>query len=161
MTNGVLLLLLLLMILRVRKRRTPQRFMRPFVIKALSPHIQSSLIAFSDGFQLAADVFVHALMPSVVLRMTRPTPFQIDSQHHPPSGQAAQAQHSLSTGKGRAVIAADCFGQSRDAQRSAQNFCAPFRSGHLPPHAPPRGNGCIHRAPLRAHSVARPFSTTP
>src|SRR5258707_14978596 len=84
--------------------------MRPLVVKALSPHIQGSLIACSFCFQLTDDVFVHALMPGVVLRMTRPTPFQIDSQHHPPSGQAAQAKHSLPTGKRRADIAAACFG---------------------------------------------------
>jgi hypothetical protein len=103
--------------------------MRPFVVKALSPHIQSSLIACSFCFQLAANIFVHALMPGIVLRMTRPAPFQIDSQHHPPSGQAAQAKHSLPTGKGRAVIAADCFGQAVTLKDPLKTFAHRFAAG--------------------------------
>ena len=132
--------------------------MRPFVVKALSPHIQGSLIAFSYCFQLTADVLMHPFMPAVVLRMTGSAPFQINSQQPPTKPTSGSSQALPADWQRASRYHCGSLRASRDAQRSAQNFCAPFRCAHLPPHAPPRDNGYTHRAPLKAHSACSGLS---
>ena len=67
----------------------PQSLMRPLIIEALPPQIQSCLIGLATCFQLPADVTVKSLMGPIVLRMSRPAPFQIDPQRHPPNRKPA------------------------------------------------------------------------
>ena len=64
-----------MLVIEIRDQRSENREQRT----ENTPQIQGILSAFSDCFQFAADVLMHALMPGVVLRMTGPAPFQIDS----------------------------------------------------------------------------------
>jgi len=90
---------------RVNFPRTfhPQRFMRPFVVKFLPPQVQRLLFR-RPGFQLAGNIPVHSFMAAIVLRMTRPTAFQINPQGQPPYRQPAQPKECISMRKRRTVI---------------------------------------------------------
>jgi hypothetical protein len=55
---------------------------------------------------------MHALMRSIILRVTRPASFQVDAQSHPPGRQPAQPKERVHAGKGRAVVTADSLRQT-------------------------------------------------
>src|SRR5206468_3772243 len=83
------------------------------------------------GLDFPTDVAMHPLMRSVVLGMTRATPFQINPQRNPPSRQPTQAQNSMHAGEGRAVVAADRLWQPGSLKESLQTLPHLFRAGHL------------------------------
>src|SRR5205085_7408115 len=63
--------------------------------------------------------------------------------------------------RGRAVIAADRFGQAVALKDPLKTFAHRFTPGIFYRTHLQEVNGYIHRAPLRAHSVGRRFSTSP
>src|SRR5882724_6133328 len=134
--------------------------MGPFIVKGLPPQIQGTLSAFSDCFQLAADVLVHPA----------------HARHCPEDDQAGPAPNRFlapptrpTSGSSPAALAdwqrasryrCGSLRASRGAQISAQNFCAPFRSGHLPPHAPQGDNGYSSRT-VKGSQRLSPFLHQP
>src|SRR5882724_5133869 len=74
---------------------------------------------------------MHPLMRSVVLRMTRATPFQINPQRNRPGRQPTKAQNSKHAGEGRAVVAADRLWQPGSLKESLKTLPHLFRAGAL------------------------------
>src|ERR1700733_15829836 len=65
---------------------------------------------------------MHALMPTVLLRITRPDAFDVDPQAQPPDGQFAQAKEGAVAGEGHTVVASD-------RPRQSEVLEGPFKDG--------------------------------
>ncbi len=110
-----------------------QCFMRPLLIKLLSPHIQSFLLR-RGGFEFHTNVPMHPLVPAVVLRMPGPSTLQIDAQCHPPRRQPAQSHHPLHMRKGYSVVTSNGSRQTvllKQPLKTGLN-CLGARVGHPP-----------------------------
>ena len=105
-----------------------QGFMRALVVKLLPPQIQRRLFR-RPGFQLAGNIPVHSFVTTVVLRMARPTAFQINPQGHPPNRQPAQTKERLRVRKGCAVVTADGFGQAILLKQTLKTQTHSFSAG--------------------------------
>src|ERR1041384_6782540 len=90
--------------------------MRPLVVVAIDEVIELALLLQEvagcrlGGLELQGQM--HALMATVLLRMTRFDPFDLDAEPEPPDRQPAQPEERIGTGERNAVVCANGPGQT-------------------------------------------------
>src|SRR6185312_16460668 len=93
-----------------------ESFVRSFVVKLLEEGIELGLLLKQVGAGWASGFFferqVHALMPAVLLRMTRPDAFDADAQAKPPHREAREIEQPVGRSEGNAIVGADGLRQT-------------------------------------------------
>ena len=121
--------------------------MRPLPVVILDEVIELGLLLEQVfGGRLSSLFFecqMHALVPTVLLRVTRFDALDVDPEPQPPHGELTQAEEGGAAGEGNAIVGAD-------RQRQPKVFKNPFKHAkcvHL--------LGCVHIPFDRGHGFQR------
>ena len=85
--------------------------MRPLVVEDLDKLVEPGLLLKKIGSRRFSGFFLqgqmHALMATVLLRMTRLDPFNANTEPEPPDRKFAQVKQGMGGSEGHTVVAAD------------------------------------------------------
>ncbi len=85
-------------LVKLRRPLHGQSLVGTLLVEGAPPLIKAGLLFLTP--KLPVDVQMEPLVRTVVLGTTRPSPFQINAQNHPPGREFAQSQHAGRARKG-------------------------------------------------------------